>query len=117
MRKHRPRPGPTFLGWSPSPDQRSSVPIQQQGATRPDATEALSAALRERILVIDGAMGTMVQRHGLSEADFRGERFADWPRDLRGNSDVLSLSRPDVIRGIHRAYLEAGADLVETNTF
>ncbi|MDX6299735.1 MAG: 5-methyltetrahydrofolate--homocysteine methyltransferase, partial [Nocardioidaceae bacterium] len=84
---------------------------------RPDATEALSAALRERILVIDGAMGTMIQQHGLSEADFRGERFADWPRDLRGNSDVLSLSRPDVIRGIHRAYLEAGADLVETNTF
>src|SRR4051794_2555029 len=66
---------------------------------------------------MDGAMGTMIQRHGLDEGDFRGERFAEWPRDVRGNSDLLSLSRPDVIRGIHRAYLEAGADLVETNTF
>jgi 5-methyltetrahydrofolate--homocysteine methyltransferase len=84
---------------------------------RPDATEELTAALRERILVMDGAMGTMIQRHGLSEADYRGERFADWPQDIRGNSDLLSLSAPDVIRDIHRAYLEAGADLVETNTF
>jgi 5-methyltetrahydrofolate--homocysteine methyltransferase len=84
---------------------------------RPDATEALNAALRERILVMDGAMGTMIQRHGLSEEDFRGERFADWQQDVRGNSDLLSLSQPDVIRDIHREYLEAGADLVETNTF
>ena len=84
---------------------------------RPDATETLSTALRERILVMDGAMGTMIQRHGLSEQDFRGERFADWGRDVRGNSDLLSLTQPDVIRGIHRAYLDAGADLVETNTF
>ncbi|WP_302053583.1 methionine synthase [Nocardioides panacis] len=84
---------------------------------RPDATEELAAALRERILVMDGAMGTMIQRHGLSEEDYRGERFADWPQDIRGNSDLLSLSAPDVIRGIHREYLEAGADLVETNTF
>jgi 5-methyltetrahydrofolate--homocysteine methyltransferase len=84
---------------------------------RPDATEALTAALRERILVMDGAMGTMVQRHGLSEEDFRGDRFADWGQDVRGNSDMLSLTQPDVIRAIHREYLEAGADLVETNTF
>ena len=84
---------------------------------RPDATEELAAALRERILVMDGAMGTMIQRHGLSEEDYRGERFADWPQDIRGNSDLLSLSAPDVIRDIHREYLEAGADLVETNTF
>jgi 5-methyltetrahydrofolate--homocysteine methyltransferase len=84
---------------------------------RPDATEALTAALRERILVMDGAMGTMVQRHGLSEEDFRGARFADWGQDVRGNSDMLSLTQPDVIRAIHREYLEAGADLVETNTF
>ena len=84
---------------------------------RPDATEALTAALRERILVMDGAMGTMIQRHGLSEEDYRGERFRDWPQDIRGNSDLLSLSAPDVIRAIHREYLEAGADLVETNTF
>ncbi len=84
---------------------------------RPDATEELTAALRERILVMDGAMGTMIQRHGLSEEDYRGERFADWPQDIRGNSDLLSLTRPDVIRDIHREYLEAGADFVETNTF
>jgi 5-methyltetrahydrofolate--homocysteine methyltransferase len=84
---------------------------------RPDATETLAATLRERILVMDGAMGTMIQRHGLSEEDFRGERFADWQQDVRGNSDMLSLSQPDVIRSIHREYLEAGADLVETNTF
>jgi 5-methyltetrahydrofolate--homocysteine methyltransferase len=85
--------------------------------TRPDATEAISAALRERILVMDGAMGTMIQRHGLSEEDYRGDRFADWDRDVRGNSDLLSLTQPDIIRDIHVAYLEAGADLVETNTF
>ncbi|HEX2550400.1 MAG TPA: methionine synthase, partial [Nocardioidaceae bacterium] len=84
---------------------------------RPDATEELTAALRERILVMDGAMGTMIQRHGLSEEDYRGERFRDWPQDIRGNSDLLSLSAPDVIRAIHREYLQAGADLVETNTF
>ncbi len=85
--------------------------------TRPDATATLTAALRERVLVMDGAMGTMIQRHDLSEADYRGDRFADWPRDVRGNADLLSLTRPDVVRGIHRAYLEAGSDLVETNTF
>ncbi|NUR10040.1 MAG: methionine synthase [Nocardioidaceae bacterium] len=84
---------------------------------RPDATEALRATLRERILVMDGAMGTMIQRHGISEEDYRGERFADWPQDVRGNSDLLSLTQPDVIREIHTEYLEAGADLVETNTF
>ncbi len=85
--------------------------------TRPDATRAITAALRERILVMDGAMGTMIQRHGLSEEDYRGDRFADWGQDVRGNSDLLSLTQPDIIRGIHLAYLEAGADLVETNTF
>ncbi|HET7763428.1 MAG TPA: methionine synthase [Phycicoccus sp.] len=84
---------------------------------RPDATEALRAALTERVLVLDGAMGTMIQSHGLSEADYRGARFADHPGDLRGNNDLLSLTRPDLIGRIHRAYLEAGADLLETNTF
>ncbi len=79
----------------------------------PDLTDRLA----ERILVLDGAMGTMVQRHALTEADFRGERFRDHPRDLRGNTDVLVLTRPDVIRGIHEAYLAAGADMVETCTF
>ena len=84
---------------------------------RVDATAELTRAMADRILVLDGAMGTMIQRHGLGEADYRGERFADWERDLKGNSDVLVLSQPDLIRDIHREYLAAGADLVETNTF
>ena len=84
---------------------------------RPDATDQLSALLRDRILVLDGAMGTMIQGHRLEEAQFRGERFADWSQDLRGNNDLLSLTQPDLIREIHREYLQAGADLVETNTF
>ena len=102
----------------------------------PARVDRLEAALRERILVIDGAMGTMIQRHGLQEADYRGERFAEgfdalWSadghahdggcacasHDQRGNNDLLSLTRPDLILGIHRDYLAAGADLVETNTF
>lgn len=77
----------------------------------------LADRLKERIHILDGAMGTMIQRHKLTEADFRGERFADWPSDLKGNNDLLVLTRPDVISGIHRAYLEAGADILETNTF
>jgi 5-methyltetrahydrofolate--homocysteine methyltransferase len=68
-------------------------------------------------MFIDGAMGTMIQKHRLSEEDFRGERFKDHPKDLKGNNDLLSITRPDVIRGIHRAYFEAGSDFVETNTF
>ena len=79
--------------------------------------ETLHHLLARRILLIDGAMGTMIQRHRLTEADYRGERFADHPSDLKGNSDLLVLTRPDVIGGIHREYLEAGADIVETNTF
>jgi 5-methyltetrahydrofolate--homocysteine methyltransferase len=78
---------------------------------------ALHDALKQRILVLDGAMGTMIQRHDLSEAQFRGERFRDYGRDLRGNNDLLTLTRPQVIREIHAAYLEAGADILETNTF
>jgi 5-methyltetrahydrofolate--homocysteine methyltransferase len=73
--------------------------------------------LNERILIIDGAMGTMIQRHKLSEADYRGERFKDWPSDLKGNNDLLSLTRPEIIKGIHLEYLQAGADIIETNTF
>ena len=84
---------------------------------RPDATDALTGALTQRILVLDGAMGTMIQAAGLTEADYRGERFQNWPSDLQGNNDLLSLTAPDLIRGIHTAYLQAGADLVETNTF
>ncbi|WOJ94142.1 methionine synthase [Congregibacter variabilis] len=77
----------------------------------------LADALRDRILVIDGAMGTMIQAEGLQEADYRGERFADHPGDLKGNNDLLSITRPEVIEGIHTAYLQAGADIIETNTF
>ena len=77
----------------------------------------LERLLRERIVIIDGAMGTMIQGHKLDEAQFRGERFRDWPRDLKGNNDVLNLTRPAVIEDIHRLYLEAGADIIETNTF
>jgi len=73
--------------------------------------------LKERILVLDGAMGTMVQRHTLEEEDFRGERFKDHPLSLKGNNDLLSLTRPDIIKEIHIEYLEAGADIIETNTF
>ena len=78
---------------------------------------ALAALLQERIAIIDGAMGTMIQRYKLTEADFRGERFATHPKDLKGNNDLLVLTRPEVIGQIHSAYLAAGADLVETNTF
>ncbi len=73
--------------------------------------------LKERILIIDGAMGTMIQRHKLAEKDFRGERFKDWPVDVKGNSDLLCLTQPEIIESIHRQYLEAGADIIETNTF
>ena len=77
----------------------------------------LETLLSERILVLDGAMGTMIQRHKLTEADFRGERLKDHPKDQRGNSDILILTRPDVISSIHHEYLAAGADIIETNTF
>ncbi|WNL47747.1 homocysteine S-methyltransferase family protein [Dyella sp. BiH032] len=95
----------------------------------PERVAALQAALRERILILDGGMGTMLQGHRLDEEGFRGERFAggrdgshehhhDHPGcDLKGNNDLLTLTKPDIIRGVHEAYLEAGADLVETNTF
>jgi 5-methyltetrahydrofolate--homocysteine methyltransferase len=84
----------------------------------PTKTESLiREAAAKRVLVLDGAMGTMIQDLKLTEADFRGERFKDWPRDLKGNNDLLILTRPDDIEAIHRTYLEAGADIVETNTF
>ncbi len=84
---------------------------------KPDRIAQLHAALERRILLLDGAMGTMIQSYRLEEADFRGERFADHALPLKGDSDVLCLTRPDVIEAIHVAYLEAGADIVETNTF
>ena len=77
----------------------------------------LPEILAQRIVILDGAMGTMIQRYKLSEADFRGERFKDHPKDLRGNNDLLQLTQPDVIREIHEQYLAAGADILETNTF
>ena len=83
----------------------------------PLAVGAGEVAARERILVLDGAMGTMIQAYRLGEDDYRGQRFADWSRDLKGNNDLLSLTQPDVIREIHRAFLDAGADIIETNTF
>ncbi len=83
----------------------------------PDRLDSLRDALRRRILVLDGAMGTMIQSYALTEADFRGERLRAHARDLKGNNELLSLTRPDVIEAIHRAYFAAGADLVETNTF
>ena len=79
--------------------------------------DRITAAAQQRILILDGAMGTMIQRHTLEENDFRGGRFADWHTDLKGNNDLLSLTQPDIICDIHRAYLEAGADIIETNTF
>jgi 5-methyltetrahydrofolate--homocysteine methyltransferase len=91
--------------------------MDQPISTRPARIAALHAALKQRILVLDGAMGTMIQRHVLSEAQYRGERFRDWPKDLRGNNDLLNLTRPDVIAEIHAQYLDAGADILETNTF
>lgn len=79
--------------------------------------QALRQALKERILILDGGMGTMIQSYRLEEADYRGERFADWPQDVKGNNDLLLLSRPDIIQAIEKAYFDAGADIVETNTF
>ncbi|KRF18364.1 methionine synthase [Nocardioides sp. Soil796] len=91
--------------------------VSESPALRPDATAELTRALGERILVIDGAMGTAIQRDRPDEAGYRGERFADWHIDLQGNNDLLTLTQPDIIAAIHREYLEAGADILETNSF
>ena len=84
---------------------------------REDRIKAFETLLGERIFVMDGAMGTMVQGYSLDEAGYRGERLADHGSDLRGNNDILNLTRPEIVEEIHRAYFEAGADIVETNTF
>ncbi|MFZ0141285.1 MAG: homocysteine S-methyltransferase family protein, partial [Aeromicrobium sp.] len=84
---------------------------------RPDATDELTAILRERIIVLDGAMGTAIQRDRPDEAGYRGERFAEWACDVQGNNDLLTLTQPEIIASIHREYLAAGADIIETNTF
>jgi 5-methyltetrahydrofolate--homocysteine methyltransferase len=95
----------------PSPTTR------QAELTREERLALLEPLLARRILVLDGAMGTMIQSYHLAEGDYRGDRFADWPRDLKGHNDLLSLTQPRVIRAIHAAYLEAGADIIETNSF
>ena len=95
----------------------NDMPKPSHDRSRTDTTQALEAAARERILVFDGAMGTMIQDHRFTEEQFRGERFADWPSDLRGNNDLLVLTQPKTIEDIHYAYAIAGADLVATNTF
>ena len=84
---------------------------------RPDVTEQLNELLASRIMVLDGAMGTAIQRDRPDESGYRGERFKDWPSDLIGNNDLLTLTQPEIIAGIHREYLRAGADIIETNTF
>jgi 5-methyltetrahydrofolate--homocysteine methyltransferase len=91
--------------------------IMPSQKTRNERLQSLQASLRDRILILDGAMGTMIQSHDLREGDFRGDRFADIDRQLSGNNDLLTLTAPELISDIHRAYLEAGADIVETNTF
>ncbi|NIO39779.1 MAG: methionine synthase, partial [Burkholderiales bacterium] len=87
------------------------MPIQKR------QTAALEPELQQRILTLDGAMGTMIQAFRFDESDFRGERFADHAKELRGNNDILNITQPDAIRRIHVDYLEAGADIIETNTF
>src|SRR5699024_6029019 len=86
-------------------------------ATATDAATELERLLEERILMIDGATGTMIQRHTLTEEDFRGERFAEHAQPLKGNNDLLVLTRPDIVTSIHDDFLDAGADIIETNTF
>jgi 5-methyltetrahydrofolate--homocysteine methyltransferase len=92
-------------------------PTQVRGRTRESRLSELTPLLARRILVLDGAMGTMIQSYQLGERDYRGDRFADWSRDLKGNNDLLSLTQPWIIRAIHAAYLDAGADILETNSF
>ncbi len=95
----------------------AAKPTQREPDRRAQRSRQLRQLLDDRIVVLDGAMGTMVQSYKLAEEDFRGERFADWPSPLKGNNDLLSLTRPQLVREIHQAYLAAGADVVETNTF
>ncbi len=98
-------------------DARPADPATMPPAHAADCTAHLKTLLSERILMLDGAMGTMIQENDLSEDDFRGARFADWPQDLKGNNDLLTLTRPDIIRSIHEQFARAGADIVSTNTF
>src|SRR6478735_3246185 len=117
-----PRPGPARRGAGarcphPTAEHHWGSLLSDSATLRPDATAELTALLQQRILVLDGAMGTAIQRDRPDEAGYRGERFADWPSDVQGNNDLLTLTAPEIIGGIHREYLEAGADIIETNTF
>ena len=91
--------------------------VYNEFKTTMNKSDQIKALMAERILVLDGAMGTMIQQHKLEEADYRGERFADWSSPLKGMNDLLVLSQPEIIAGIHKQYLEAGADIIETNNF
>jgi 5-methyltetrahydrofolate--homocysteine methyltransferase len=94
------------------------LPVNKMMAmTREQRIKLLKETLKQRIMLLDGATGTMIQRHKLDEAAYRGERFADWPSDLKGNNDLLAITQPEIIHGIHEQYLDAGADIIETNTF
>src|SRR5215210_4002141 len=99
------------------PPPKSSKAPAAAARTREQRLAEFEQLLAQRILVLDGAMGTMIQTYQLSEAEFRGERFARHDRDLRGDNELLSLTQPEIVRAIHEAYLEAGADIIETNTF
>ena len=100
------------------PLSNSTSAVCTAQATRAAAsTIALQALFASRIILLDGAMGSMVQTYRLNEADFRGDRFKDFPQDLQGNNDLLCLTKPEVIEEIHRQYFAAGADMVETNTY
>src|ERR1700733_7060056 len=94
------------------------VPIPEVSMpTHAERARAFLTLLQKRLVILDGAMGTMIQRHTLNEQQFRGERFAAWRTDLRGNNDLLSITQPEIIAAIHREYLLAGADVISTNTF
>ena len=102
------------MRWVCAPDKPQREVVEME---RKERVESMMRALDERILLLDGAMGTMIQGFGLSEDEYRGERFADWKCDVKGNNDLLSITRPGVIRDIHNQFLDAGADIIETNTF
>jgi 5-methyltetrahydrofolate--homocysteine methyltransferase len=104
----------------PTVAQAKAAPFLMEAVderAREQRVKRLRASIEERILLLDGAMGTMIQQHKLDESGYRGSRFADYGRDLRGNNDLLTLTQPQIVAGIHRAYFEAGSDMVETNTF
>src|SRR3974377_2116265 len=111
--------GPSLPSLSPlgREDWQRTVVVRNSARHMSKAEEALRRLAAARILVLDGAMGTMIQALGLDEQGYRGARFDAWNREVRGNNDLLNLSRPDAVRTIHLAYFRAGADIVSTNTF